>query len=256
MSQFWHTGTYDTDMSFVSRYGESLIDLLQPQPGEHIIDWGCGTGDLTAIIANRGAVVTGIDASAEMLDTARSKHPTLSFLLADGQAYTAEQPADAVFSNAALHWLLDTEGAAASIAGSLRPGGRFVAEFGGQGNIASITAGLQRAFAAIGRGDALQVPWYFPTIGQYASLLERHGLTVNLALCFDRPTTLEVGENGFRQWMDTFANGILNSLPHDEREEVLALMEQDLKPSLYKEDRWVIDYRRIRVAAVKPSAKD
>lgn len=251
MTHRWNTGTYDTDMAFVSQFGESLIGLLQPQPGEVIIDWGCGTGDLAKAIAEFGATVTGIDASTEMIHAARSKHPELNFVLADGQTYVAEQPVDAVFSNAALHWLTDANGAAASIAASLRSGGRFVAEFGGLGNIASIVAGLPRAFAAISRAEKLKLPWYFPSIGQYATLLEQHGLTVDLALCFDRPTPLEAGEQGFQRWLNTFANGILSVLTPAEREEVLSFMEHELKPTLFQDDRWVMDYRRIRVVAYK-----
>ncbi|MEK4236044.1 MULTISPECIES: class I SAM-dependent methyltransferase [unclassified Paenibacillus] len=251
MNQQWNTGTYDTDMAFVSQFGESLIELLRPQPGEQIVDWGCGTGDLAAAIAASGATVTGIDASAEMIQTARDKHPQLNFILADGQNYVAEQPVDAVFSNAALHWLTDANGAAASITASLRTGGRFVAEFGGLGNIASIITELPNAFTAIGCSDKLQLPWYFPSIGQYTTLLEQHGLTVDLALCFDRPTPLEAGEQGFQSWLNTFANGILSVLTPSEREEVLSYMEQKLRPTLFQDGRWVMDYRRIRVVAYK-----
>lgn len=251
MNQYWNTGSYDTDMSFVSQFGESLIQLLQPKPGEQIIDWGCGTGDLAAAIAASGAIVTGIDASAEMIQAARDKHPHLRFILADGQSYVAEQPVDAVFSNAALHWLTDAKGAAASITASLRIGGRFVAEFGGLGNIASIVTELPNAFAAIDCSDKLQLPWYFPSIGQYATLLENLGLTVDLAHCFDRPTPLEGGEQGFQRWLNTFANGILSVLTPSERENVLSYMEQTLKPKLFLDERWVMDYRRIRVVAFK-----
>lgn len=251
MKQQWNTGTYDADMSFVSRFGESLIGLLQPKPGERIIDWGCGTGDLAAAIAGYGAEVSGIDASTEMIQAARGKYPELNFILADGQTYVAEQPADAVFSNAALHWLKNAEGAAASIAGSLRTGGRFVAEFGALGNIASVVAGLPRAFEAIGASDRLHLPWYFPSIGQYTTLLERHGLTVDFAHCFDRPTPLEGGEQGFRQWVNTFANGVLSVLSPSEREAVLKHLEHELKPSLYRSGVWEMDYRRIRVVASK-----
>lgn len=251
MNQQWNTGTYDTDMAFVSRFGESLIHLLQPQPGERIMDWGCGTGDLAAAIADHGAVVTGIDASPEMISAARSKHPQLEFVLADGQSYCADVPADAVFSNAALHWLQDAQGAAASIAASLRTGGRFIAEFGGQGNIASVVDGLPRAFAAIGCSGKLKLPWYFPSIGEYASLLEQNGMTVELALCFGRPTPLAGGEQGFSRWLNTFADGILSVLSGPQREDVLAFMEKELKPVLFQEDGWIMDYRRIRIAAKK-----
>ncbi|WP_138494223.1 class I SAM-dependent methyltransferase [Paenibacillus pinistramenti] len=251
MNQQWNTGTYDSAMSFVSQYGESLIGLLKPQHGERILDWGCGSGDLASIIAQSGAEVTGIDASPAMIEAARAKYPQLRFILADGQSYTAEQPADAVFSNAALHWLQDADGAAASIAASLRPGGRFIAEFGGHGNIASVTAALPGAFEAAGLSGQLQLPWYFPSIGQYASLLETHGFTVELAHCFDRPTPLEGGEQGLRMWVDVFANGILSVLSPSERDTVLDYLDTALKPVLFRDGRWIMDYRRIRVAAVK-----
>lgn len=252
MNQQWNTGTYDTDMAFVSRFGESLITLLQPQPGERILDWGCGTGDLAAAIAEYGAVVTGIDASPEMISAARSKHPQLEFVQADGQSFRADVPADAVFSNAALHWLQDAQGAAASIAASLRTGGRFIAEFGGQGNIDSVVTGLPRAFAAIGCSSRLKLPWYFPSIGEYASLLEQNGLTVELAMCFDRPTPLAGEEQGFTRWLNTFADGILSMLSSPQREEVLSFMQEELKPLLFRDGGWVMDYRRIRIAARKP----
>lgn len=251
MNQIWNTGTYDTDMAFVSRFGESLLELLQPRPGELVLDWGCGTGDLTAAIARSGAQATGIDASPEMLKTAAAKHPELAFVLADGQSYVSPDPADAVFSNAALHWLTDAEGAAASIAASLKPGGRLVAEFGGQGNIASIVNGLPGAFASVGAAEKLRLPWYFPSVGQYASLLEKHGMEVELALCFHRPTPLEGGKEGFRKWVNTFANGVLAVLDADSRRQALDHLEQALAPSLFHDNRWVMDYRRLRVAARK-----
>lgn len=251
MNQQWNTGIYDKDMSFVSQFGAPLIDLLQPQPGEQIMDWGCGTGDLAATIATSGALITGIDASAEMIQTARDKYPSLRFIVADGQSFVAEQPVDAIFSNAALHWMTDASGAAASIAASLRTGGRFVAEFGALGNIASIVTELPNAFVAIDCKDKLQLPWYFPTLGQYTTLLEKVGLTVDFAHCYDRPTPLVGGALGFQSWLNTFTSGILSVLTPSERENVLSYMEQTLKPALYKDGQWVMDYRRIRVVAYK-----
>lgn len=251
MDHKWNTGMYDGDMAFVSRFGESLLELLQPQEGEYILDWGCGTGDLTAAIARTGARVTGIDASPEMLAAAKAKHPELEFVLADGQSFQSPVPADAVFSNAALHWLTDAEGAAASIAGSLRPGGRLVAEFGAHGNIASIVRGLPPAFEAAGAAGKLQLPWYFPSVGEYATLLEKHGLEVELAFCFHRPTPLEDGEAGFRKWVNTFANGVLSVMDDASRQAVLEHLERELAPALFRDGCWVMDYRRLRVVARK-----
>lgn len=251
MNQNWNTVTYDKDMAFVSHFGESLISLLKPQPGEHIIDWGCGTGDLADRIAGHGATVTGIDASGEMIEAARSKYPKLTLIVADGQTYVSTVPADAIFSNAALHWLLDAETTVASIAASLRTGGRFVAEFGGARNVNSIVNGLPQAFEAVGISIPLQLPWYFPSIGQYTTLLEQHGLSVELAQCFDRPTPLEGGDQGLRIWLHTFANGILNKLTVLEQDKVITFLENELKPQLFLENRWIMDYRRIRVVAYK-----
>ncbi|ANS73479.1 methyltransferase type 11 [Paenibacillus yonginensis] len=251
MNQQWNSGTYDSSMSFVSQFGESLIGLLQPQPGERILDWGSGTGDLAALIAQSGADVTGIDVSPEMVRAAQAKHPQLRFIQADAQHYVHDKPADAIFSNAALHWLQDADAAAASMASSLRSGGRLVCEFGGHGNIASVVSGLPQVFEAHGLGSKLRMPWYFPSIGQYTSLLEKHGFTVELALCFARPTPLEDGEQGFRKWLDVFANGILSVLTTEQRERILTDLEEQLRPLLFQDGRWVMDYRRIRVSAFK-----
>lgn len=251
MNQHWDTTTYDSSMSFVSQFGKSLIELLQPRPGERILDWGSGSGDLAVQIARSGALVTGIDASEEMIHAAKTKYPELEFILADGQSYVAQHPVDAVFSNAALHWLLDAESTVASIAASLRRGGRFVAEFGALGNIASIVDSLPRAFQAAGLSKKPQIPWYFPSIGQYTTLLEQHGFTVDLAHCFDRPTPLEGGEQGLRLWIDIFANGIVSVLSPSEREAVFNHLEADLSPVLFQDGRWVLDYRRMRVIAIK-----
>src|SRR5688572_11002406 len=134
MSTAWSPQLYEGQHSFVWKYGADLLPLLAPQPGERIIDLGCGTGRLTAQIAESGAEVIGVDRSPEMIGQARQNFPKLRFLLADIASFESPEPADAVFSNAALHWVTDAEAAARNVARSLRPGGRFVAEFGGKRN--------------------------------------------------------------------------------------------------------------------------
>jgi trans-aconitate 2-methyltransferase len=196
----WDPGLYQDQHSFVWQFGASLISTLHPQPGEHVLDLGCGTGQLTSEIARSGATVTGLDYSADMLAQARKNYPDLTFVLGDAAAFDFPRPFDAIFSNAALHWVKDAEGAVRSIAKALRPGGRFVAEFGGRGNIASVQAALR---AVLGRVADEQSPWYYPSIGEYTPLLERHGLEVRDASLFDRPTPLE-GEEGMENWLRMF----------------------------------------------------
>jgi trans-aconitate 2-methyltransferase len=227
----WDPGEYDSTHHYVTDYGRSLVELLAPEAGERILDVGCGTGHLTQQIAERGATVLGIDSSAEMIAQARQNYPKLKFELADAAAYRAAQPFDAVFSNAALHWIRPPEAVVASIAGALRSGGRFVAEFGGKGNIASVVA-------AAGFN-----PWYFPSIGEYAGLLEKNGLEVTSAVLFDRPTMVE-GEMGLRDWLGMFFKP---PLP----EEKLREMETELRPKLFRETGWAMDYRRLRVLAIR-----
>ena len=178
----WDAARYQDRHSFVWRYGASLLEQLNPQPGERILDVGCGTGQLTAEIARSGAQVVGLDNSAGMLSQARQNYPDLTFVLGDASAFDFPEPFDAVFSNAALHWVKDADGAASCIARALRRGSRFVAEFGGKGNIASVQAALR---AVLGPSADLQSPWYYPSVGEYASVLERYGLEVRNASLFD-----------------------------------------------------------------------
>ncbi|GMK38677.1 methyltransferase type 11 [Paenibacillus sp. CCS19] len=249
--QTWKPEVYDREMAFVSAFGAPLIDLLQVKPGETVIDWGCGSGDLAAAIAEKGAHVAGIDFSASMIDSARAKYPGIKFEVADGQRYVAEAPADAVFSNAALHWMKDAAGVAASMAASLKPGGRLVVEFGGHGNIQAVVDGLREAFTAVGASQPFRSPWYFPTIGEYGMVLQQAGFEVNTAVLFDRPTKQANGENGLRGWLATFADGILSELPAEEADAVVRWTEERLRPALLHDGEWHVDYRRLRVTATR-----
>lgn len=149
----WNPGQYQQGFSFVWRHGEELIGLLAPQPGERILDLGCGTGQLTAEIAKSGAQVVGIDSSPEMIQQARSNYPGLRFELTDATQFRTAEPFDAVFSNAALHWIKDAGGVASTIAQALKPGGRFVAEFGGKGNVRSLVQAVAAVYGEITGSD-------------------------------------------------------------------------------------------------------
>lgn len=243
----WDATRYQDQHSFVWRFGANLLESLKPAPGERILDVGCGTGQLTSDIAKAGAAVTGLDSSAEMLAQARKNYPEIPFVLANAAGFQFQEPFDAVFSNAVLHWVKDADGAAQSIARALRPGGRFIAEFGGHGNIASVQAALRDVF---GPAADERSPWYYPSIGEYAPVLERHGFEVRDASLFDRPTPLE-GEDGMESWLRMFTGVYLNPLPPEEAADAVRQMVDHLRPTLYRDGVWTVDYRRIRVSAIR-----
>src|SRR5690242_12948002 len=174
----WEPSRYDAGYSFVWKHGAGVIELLAPRAGERILDVGCGTGHLTAQIAAAGARVIGIDRSDEMIATARRNYPQLRFEVADAERFRFDEPFDAVFSNAAIHWMKNQRAVAASIWQALKPGGRFVAEFGGRGNVNKIETALRRALRQAGYEVSDEPYYYFPTVGQYATLIENVGLTV------------------------------------------------------------------------------
>lgn len=243
----WNATRYEEKHSFVWRYGADLLELLAPKPGERILDVGCGTGQLTAQIAHSAAQAVGLDSSESMLAEARRNYPELTFVLGDAAGFVFSERFDAVFSNAALHWVKDAEGAVSSIARALRPGGRFVAELGGKGNIASVQAALR---TVLGPTADAQSPWYYPSVGEYAPILERHGFEVRYASLFDRPTPLE-GENGMEEWLRMFTPKYLDAFPPQRAREIVTELVEQLRPALYHSGRWIVDYRRLRVVAFR-----
>jgi len=248
----WDANLYDTHHSFVWERGRGVIELLAPQRGEHILDLGCGTGHLSAQIAEMGARVVGIDSSAEMVAEARRKYPQVEFQVADARNFRLARSCDAVFSNAVLHWVREADLVIESVWQALRPSGRYVMEMGGNGNIAKLEAGLTRAyqhFAATPRADVN--PWYYPSIGEYSGLLEKQGFEVSFATLFDRSTPLENGEVGLRNWIRMFGGTFLKDVPEEHHEEFLRSVESETRPALFRDGAWVVDYRRLRVLAVK-----
>ena len=246
----WDPALYDSKHSFVWKYGQEVVELLAPQPGERILDLGCGTGHLTSQLALLGANVTGLDHSPAMIEQARLNYSHLEFVEGDAAAFDFAEPFDAVFSNAALHWVKRAEDVVDCVARALKPGGRFVAEFGGKGNIRAIHLALLQALRDLGWAKEPEWnPWYYPSIGEYASLLERHGLAVLHAVLFDRPTPLEEGERGLRLWLEMFAGGLLDTLPPEAREQVILSVERQLRPARFRDGSWIADYARIRVLA-------
>lgn len=250
-NQTWNAALYDTKHGFVARFGEDLVSgWLRPQPGESILDLGCGTGHLTSKIHETGAQIVGLDSSPEMIAEAQTRYPDLSFRLADGADFRLEQPVDAVFSNAALHWIHAAEATAARVYEALKPGGRFVAEFGCKGNVAAVLKAAdevlrEKAYPALPRP-----PWYFPSLGEYTTLLETQGFFIASAVQFDRPTPLE-GEDGGRNWIRMFGAPLMQTVPSDQRDDFISAVESRLRPTQYREGQWTADYRRLRFVAIK-----
>jgi trans-aconitate methyltransferase len=245
----WNAGLYDDKHSFVWKMASGVLDLLEAKPGERILDLGCGTGHLTSQIAEKGAKVLGVDRSASMVQQAREKYPTLQFEVMDAREISFAEPFDAVFSNATLHWIKEPQKAIAGIAGVLKPGGRFVAEFGGKGNTAELMAAVDRAWNKLGLARTVPEPWYYPSVGEYSGLLEKHDLEVTYATLFDRPTPLEDGERGLSNWLNMFGSALLDKLPAEYHERALAAVEQEARPALFRDGQWVMDYRRLRLVA-------
>ena len=252
----WDARRYEQQYSFVWSLAAGLVDLLDPQPGERILDVGCGTGQLTGMIAASGADVTGMDRDETMIAQAREHYPSIHFVVADAAQFTlaslrAPGPFDALFSNAALHWMKPPERVAAAMAQALRPGSRLVVEFGGKDNIAAISNALTQALEERGhQGWRERYPWYFPGIGEYASLLEAQGFRVTSAAHFDRPTELK-GENGMENWVLMFGPALLHLAPEAERPAIIRRVEELTRPALYRNGRWWADYRRLRIMAVR-----
>ena len=247
MTDRWDSSLYDDRHSFVWKKSADLIELAAIAPGERVLDLGCGTGHLTAQIADLGAEAVGLDSSPSMIAQARQNYPKLKFVLADARDFTFETPFDVVFSNAALHWILEADRVVASVAHGLKPGGRFGLEMGVKGNIATITAAIDSVLREMGHEP--RNPWYFPSLAEYATLLERHNFEVAFASTFDRRNRLEHPERGLREWLDMFAGPWFENLSPGERTEAYRQIEDRLRDKLWSDGAWWADYKRLRVLA-------
>jgi trans-aconitate 2-methyltransferase len=247
----WNATCYEDGYAFVWKHGADVVELLAPQAGERILDLACGTGHLTTQISATGAEVIGIDRSPEMIATARRNYPAIGFEIADAETFHFDEPFDAVFSNAAIHWMKDQQAVATSIWNALKPGGRFVAEFGGKHNIRAIEAALRHAIQHAGYAVSDQPYYYFPSIGEHAALLEKTGFTVTLALWFERPTKLEGAEAGMRNWLAFFVDHYISHIPAEHQPGIIKSVEDELRPEFFRDGVWYADYCRLRIKAVK-----
>lgn len=249
MPQTWDPCDYSKHGSFVHKLAGGVVEWLAPQSGERILDLGCGDGQLTQSIAATGANVIGVDSSAQMVAAARARGVAADVGQAESLPYP-DQVFDAVFSNAALHWIREQDDMLAQVWRVLRPGGRFVAEMGGHGNIAAIRVALAAVLARHGYSNLGERGNYYPTAKDYAQRLERHGFTVTRIELFARPTQL--GSGGMAAWLHTFCRGTLETLPEPLRDAVVKDTVALLAPVLRGHDsHWTADYVRLRFAAAR-----
>jgi trans-aconitate methyltransferase len=243
----WSSLRYGQNARFVSDLGEPVVRLLNPQPGERILDLGCGDGVLTQKIASTGAQVVGVDGSADMIAAARRNG--VDATIADAHRLGFEAEFDAVFSNAALHWMKrDPDLAIDGVYRAIKPGGRFVAEMGGHGNVAAISVALFAALENYGVEDCAAVsPWYFPSANEYRKKLEGRGFQVEYIELIPRPTPLPTGMRG---WLETFAMAFTQVVPQPKRSAFLDEVTERLRPVLCDSDgQWTADYVRLRFLA-------
>ncbi len=246
----WDTTKYINNFSFVSKYGEDVTELIDAPSNSFVVDLGCGSGALCSELVDKRFRVLGIDASEDMLNAAAALYPDIDFMAADALDFKLDEPADVIFSNAVFHWIDSDrqDDLAENIASQLKTGGELVCEFGGKGCAAKVHKALSEVFAEHGR--EYESTFYFPTIGEYATLLERHGFRVEYATLFDRPTE-QFGEDGLEEWIRMF---IANSFAEVDAETAAAMIAETaerLRDELYVGGKWVVNYVRIRVKAIK-----
>jgi trans-aconitate methyltransferase len=247
-TQTWDPERYARNARFVSDLGMPVVQLLAPRRGERILDLGCGDGALTETLASLGCEVVGVDASEMQIAAARERG--LDARVIAGEALPFRDEFDAVFSNAALHWMLRPDEVIAGVWRALRRGGRFVGEMGGAGNVQAIKAALDDALERRGLDAQSLTPWFFPTVEDYSARLRKAGFVISYISLFARPTPLP---GDMTAWLETFAENFLRALPLEERPAFIEEVCEALRPKLCDANgNWTADYVRLRFAAQKP----
>ncbi|GLB24521.1 SAM-dependent methyltransferase [Lacrimispora xylanolytica] len=241
----WNSTLYDKSHSFVSEYGYDLITYLPSDKNQCILDLGCGTGDLTKKLSEICNEVIGIDGSEEMIEAAKIKYPHLNFQVMNASLIPWESKFDIIFSNAVFHWIPDQEILLKRIYSALKDGGSLISEFGAYGNISAI----ESAYSSV--VPSYKSPFYFPTVESYSVVLKKAGFSIQKIYDYDRPTPLSDGKYGLRKWMKQFFSNDLSSYNNLEQENILKDVESLLENQLFDGEKWVADYRRIRVIVSK-----
>jgi SAM-dependent methyltransferase len=249
MIQKWDPKSYAKDAAFVSMYGEELITLLAPIPGDKVMDLGCGDGFLAGKVAAMGCDVTGVDASEAQVGATEKRG--IRAVVGDGESLGFLDEFDSVLSNAALHWMLRPEKVIANVWRNLKPGGIFVGEMGAKGNVSTVVETLSSLLERRGYDSERYNPWYFPTEEEYKALLVAHGFSINTICTFLRPTKIK---GDLVSWLRIFAQSFVTPIAKEERDLFFEEAEAALGPYLYSEKNgWIVDYVRLRFKVYRPS---
>ena len=242
----WNANNYSQNADFVYKLAMPVVDLLQAKKNEKILDLGCGEGSLSLEIQKYDSQVIGVDTSEDMVTKSKEKGIEAYVMSATKLAFSEEF--DAVFSNAVLHWIDDAKGVIQQISRVLKPSGRFVGEFGGDGNIQTLLSAIEEVFNRHPEFGAYKSLWFFPTPQKYKELLEENGFSVGYIKLIKRPTPV----NDIKEWLEIFANGMMQSVPEESKESFKSEVQDILKEKLYTaKDGWVVDYVRLRFYAKK-----
>lgn len=245
-SNNWNASKYHQHADFVSTLALPLLKLLSPKANEKILDLGCGEGTLALEIKKHGSDVMAVDLSADMVEKSREKGLNAQVMSVTELPYS--DAFDAVFSNAVLHWVKESELAVENIYRSLRKNGRFVAEFGGYGNVNQIISAMKAVFEKHKEYGFFNDFWFFPTPQEYQELLESYGFKVDYIELIPRPTPIDDIAN----WLDIFANGVVAHLSGEQQRNFKQEVREILKKKIYNNsDGWVADYVRLRLKATK-----
>lgn len=250
----WNAELYDQKHNFVYQYGEDVLSLLEPKVGESILDLGCGSGFLTNEIREQGAQVLGVDSSAEMIEKAKKSFPETEFKVINATDLGFDASFNAVFSNAVLHWIKaeDQPEMMDAVFKALKPGGRFVAEMGGKGNVGRMISTLRKILIQYGYPQQAEMDYlFFPSVGAYTSMLEKAGFRVMYAAHFDRETLLQDQAEGVKKWITMFASDFFIGVKEAYQPQILNELAEQLQPFYEKNGEWYADYKRLRFIAVK-----
>jgi len=233
---------------FVTEFGMPVLELMNPQPGERILDVGCGLGSICEKLNGMGCTTVGVDISNTMIEAAKQLGVDARVMNAENMTFNEEF--DAVYSNSALHWMRHLNRVMAGVMRALKPGGRFVGELGGKGSIATIIAAIRQVMDSHGIEMESVQSWYFPSISELSAILERAGFNIRSMELIDRPTVLP---GDIRDWIKMFGRHYLDSWDASERERFLDAVKAIGEKTMVNEaGEWIADYRRMRFVAMKP----